>query len=143
MSAIRDVAGKQEERAVNRLRSPGRALAVVAVSVVVAGGALSTASAGGSRASSPGPNGRKLFIANCASCHTLRAAGAKGTDGANLDRVFRHTKRSTIQRIVARAIHNGADGMPAGILAGRNANAVAAYVASVAGKPPPKPKRKH
>jgi len=104
------------------------------VSVVLAGGALSVAGASGSSASSRAPNGRELFIANCASCHTLRAARATGTDGPNLDRLFRNTKRSRIKGIVARAIRNGADGMPAGILTGGKANAVAAYVASVTGK---------
>jgi mono/diheme cytochrome c family protein len=140
MSATSDVAGKMGGRAMNRLRSPRMALTGMAVSVVLSAGGLSAASAGGSSASSRAPNGRKLFIANCASCHTLRAAGAAGTDGGNLDSVFRHTKRTTIGRIVARAIRNGADGMPAGILVGGDANAVAVYVASVAGKPPPGPK---
>lgn len=111
----------------------------MAVSVVLAGGALSTASAGGSGASSRAHDGRELFIANCASCHTLRAASATGTDGGNLDRLFRNTKRSTIGGIVARAIRNGVAGMPAGILADGDANAVAAYVASVTGKPAPAP----
>jgi mono/diheme cytochrome c family protein len=111
----------------------------MAVSAVLAGGALSTANAGSSGASSRAPNGRKLFIANCGSCHTLHAAGSTGTDGPNLDRLYRHTKRRTIDRVVKRAIRNGADGMPAGILADGNANAVAGYVASVAGKRP----RKH
>jgi cytochrome c6 len=140
MSVIR---GEKGERVVNRLRSPGRALTVMAVSVVLAAGALSTASATGSGASSRAPNGRKLFIASCGSCHTLRAAGATGTDGPNLDRLYRHTKRSTIKGRVGRAIRNGVGGMPAGILAGGDADAVAAYVASVTGKPPPRPKRKH
>lgn len=124
----------------NGMRSSRWGLTVMAISAVLAAAGL--ASAGGSRASSRTPNGRELFIANCASCHTLRAAHATGTDGPNLDRLFRHTKRSKIKRLVARAIRNGANGMPAGILAGADANAVAVYLASVAGKPPPKPKRK-
>lgn len=115
----------------------------MAVSAVLAGGAWSTASAGGLSTASRAPNGRKLFIASCGSCHTLRAAGATGTDGPNLDRLYRHTKRSKIKGRVRRTIRNGASGMPAGILAGRNADAVAAYVASVTGEPPHKHKTKH
>jgi mono/diheme cytochrome c family protein len=119
---------------VNRLRSSRWALTVMAVSVVLASVALSAASAGGSGTASRAPNGRKLFIANCGSCHTLRAARATGTAGPNLDHLFRRTKRSRIKSIVARAIRNGAGGMPAGILADGDASAVAAYVASVTGK---------
>jgi mono/diheme cytochrome c family protein len=125
---------------VNRIRWCRWVLSLVAISAVLASAGL--ANAGGSQASSPPPNGRELFIANCASCHTLRAAHATGTDGPNLDRLYRHTRRRKIKRLVARAIHDGANGMPAGILADADANAVAAYVAAVAGKPPPKPKHK-
>lgn len=137
MTSIREVLRKQEERTVSRQRSPGRAVTIMAISAVLAGGAWSTASAGGSATSSRAPTGRKLFIASCGSCHTLRAARTTGTDGPNLDRLFRHTKRNTIAGRVRRAIRNGAGEMPAGILAGRNAYTVAVYVASVTGKPPP------
>ena len=74
---------------------------------------------------------KALFVANCGSCHQLRAAGTRGTAGSNLDRAFRRTKRTRIRRIVLRAIQRGDGAMPAGILTGAHAKQVAAYVARV------------
>jgi len=74
---------------------------------------------------------KALFVANCGSCHQLRAAGTRGTAGPNLDRAFRGTKRTRIRRIVLRAIQRGEGAMPAGILTGVRAKQVAAYVARV------------
>lgn len=84
---------------------------------------------------SAGTSGRALFNANCAACHALRAAHARGTAGPNLDKLFRRTKKSTVRRRVRRAIVRGDGAMPAGILTGRKADAVAAYVARVTGRP--------
>ena len=76
--------------------------------------------------------GKELFRENCAACHTLGAMGAKGVTGPNLDRL------GTVDEArVLNAIKNGGTGkmlMPAGILEGRNAEDVAAYVARVAGQ---------
>jgi mono/diheme cytochrome c family protein len=77
-------------------------------------------------------HGKQLFRENCAACHTLAAAGAKGVTGPNLDRLG-----SVDQQRVLNALRNGGTGkalMPAGILDGRNARDVAAYVARVAGQ---------
>src|SRR5919112_1071986 len=75
-------------------------------------------------------HGKELFRENCAACHTLAAMGAKGVTGPNLDRL------GTVDEArVLNAIKNGGTGkmlMPAGILEGRNAEDVAAYVARVA-----------
>src|SRR3954453_19662008 len=57
-------------------------------------------------------NGRELFSAEGASCHTLRAAGASGLFGPNLDRV-----RPSTDRVLA-AIRTGPDTMPEGIYQG-------------------------
>ncbi len=76
--------------------------------------------------------GKELFRSNCASCHTLAAVQAKGVTGPNLDRLG-----SVSRRRVLAAISNGGTGklqMPAGLLDGENAQAVAAYVSRVAGK---------
>jgi mono/diheme cytochrome c family protein len=96
--------------------------------------------------------GKKLFVENCASCHTLADAGTKGTIGPNLDDAFVHLRsktdpgqgfdESTIRDVVRGQIAypveeppTGGPGMPADIVTGSDADAVAAYVASVAGLP--------
>jgi cytochrome c551 len=76
--------------------------------------------------------GRVLFQENCASCHTLSAANARGVTGPNLDKIGKMTP----ERVLS-AIKNGGTGqgrMPANLLQGDNAKAVAAYLAQVAGK---------
>ena len=76
--------------------------------------------------------GKALFRANCASCHTLAAVNAKGHTGPNLDELGQMTKDR-----VAKAIKVGGTGqgrMPPEILTGGDAQAVSAYVAKVAGK---------
>jgi mono/diheme cytochrome c family protein len=76
--------------------------------------------------------GKELFRENCAACHTLGATQAQGHTGPNLDRLG-----SLDEDRVLAAIKNGGTGklqMPAGILEGENAEAVAAYVARTAGQ---------
>jgi len=91
-------------------------------------------------------NGQKLFSGEgqCAGCHTLAAAGASGTIGPNLDDAFRSDrqqgfKESTIEDVVLDQIRLGSGpvaggpSMPAHLVKGKDAEDVAAYVASVAG----------
>ena len=76
--------------------------------------------------------GRDLFREACWSCHTLKAAGARGVTGPNLDESGAMTEAR-----VLRAIEDGGTGsgrMPARILDGKEANAVAYYVSQVAGR---------
>lgn len=76
--------------------------------------------------------GKKLFKAQCASCHNLDAVNARGNTGPDLDEIGPVTRER-----VATAIKNGGSGqnrMPANLLRGQDANAVAAYVAEVAGR---------
>ena len=89
-----------------------------------AGGTV--AAPGGAGAS----DGKAIFSSNCASCHTLAAAGAKGTIGPNLDRLKPDEKR------VAKQVTNGGAIMPAfkGKLTDAQIKAVAKFVASAAGK---------
>ena len=92
-------------------------------------------------------NGQKLFTgsAQCAGCHTLAAAGSKGTIGPNLDDAFRPDRQqgfsqTTIENVVLDQIRLGSGtvaggaSMPANLVRGQDALDVAAYVASVAGK---------
>ena len=75
-------------------------------------------------------NGASLFSQNCASCHTLAAAHAKGTVGPNLDQL------KPSKAVVVRQVTNGGGGMPAfgGRLSPAQINAVATYVTGSAGK---------
>jgi cytochrome c553 len=83
----------------------------------------------------PGANaaaGRSVFAsAGCAGCHTLRAAGAGGQIGPNLDRL-----RPTFSVVKAK-VENGGGGMPsfAGQLSAQQIEDVAAFVSTSAGAP--------
>jgi cbb3-type cytochrome c oxidase subunit III len=77
-----------------------------------------------------GTNGKSIFQAKCASCHTLKDAGTTGTVGPNLDQL------KPPFSIVQRQVINGGAVMPAfkGVLTDEQIKAVAKYVSSVAGK---------
>lgn len=103
--------------------------------------------------------GKELFTAKCAACHVLADAGAVGVSGPNLDDAFAEVrkhgfKESTIFEVVHKQIKypTGRDledptrdvrvdgplptvNMPADLVTGDDADAVAAYVAGVAGLP--------
>jgi cytochrome c2 len=81
--------------------------------------------------------GGPLFVQKCGSCHTLAAAQTKGTVGPNLDDAFSSARRqgykqSTIQQVVRDQIEIAGGRMPANLVRGGNAVAVAAYVAACA-----------
>jgi mono/diheme cytochrome c family protein len=76
--------------------------------------------------------GRELFAANCAQCHTLRAANAVGQTGPNLDQL-RPKAALVLDAIKNGRARGGMGQMPAGLLAGDNAKDVAAFVQTVAG----------
>lgn len=89
-------------------------------------------------------NGKKLFIgqATCGSCHALQHAGTKGTQGPNLDAAFQNARASgfgssVIEGVVYDQIGYPRRGsiMPANLVKGNDRRDVAAYVASVAGRP--------
>jgi cbb3-type cytochrome c oxidase subunit III len=77
-----------------------------------------------------GTDGKKIFQTECAGCHTLKAAGASGTVGPNLDQLKPSEARAE------RQVTNGGAVMPAfkGRLSPAQIKAVAAFVASNAGK---------
>jgi cbb3-type cytochrome c oxidase subunit III len=85
---------------------------------------------GTSSTTNVGTNGAAIFKANCASCHTLSAAGASGTVGPNLDQL------KPPMAIVVHQVTNGGAIMPAfkGKLSAAQIQAVAKYVSSNAGK---------
>jgi mono/diheme cytochrome c family protein len=101
--------------------------------------------------------GKELFVngaegkQSCGSCHTLADAGTQGRVGPNLDEAFRYArsgddeqgfKETTIRDVVRGQIAYPVEnpptegpGMPANLVTGDDADAVASYVASVAGLP--------
>jgi cbb3-type cytochrome c oxidase subunit III len=77
-----------------------------------------------------GTDGKSIFSTNCASCHTLKAAGAAGTIGPNLDQL-----KPSLAR-VQHQVEAGGSVMPAfkGKLTQAQIDAVAKFVADSAGK---------
>ena len=77
-------------------------------------------------------NGKQLFRERCASCHSLAAVNARGVTGPNLDNIG----TVNTQRVLS-AIKIGGTGdkrMPANLVTGPDAQDVASYVSSVAGR---------
>jgi cytochrome c2 len=117
--------------------------AILVALVVAVGSACGT---GGPAKGGNASSGKKLFTdpktGRCATCHTLAdAPGAKGTIGPNLDHAFERSreegfKESAIRNVVLDQIRypTSGSGMPANLVKGQDAQDVAAYVASVAGK---------
>ena len=81
------------------------------------------------KASGGNAAGEQIFVANCASCHTLSAAGAAGAVGPNLDDLM--PSETQVKTIVT----NGGNGMPsfAASLDPAEIDEVSKYVSSVAG----------
>jgi mono/diheme cytochrome c family protein len=86
--------------------------------------------------------GKELFTQRCGACHVLNDAGTKGVTGPNLDYAFLQSirdglRRSTIEGVVREQIDLPmGKQMPADLVKGKDADSVAAYVASAVGKPP-------
>jgi mono/diheme cytochrome c family protein len=81
--------------------------------------------------------GKALFQAKCASCHTLADAKSQGTIGPNLDDAFASDKsegfsQQTMADIVRGQIAYPEEPMPANLVEGEKANSVARYIAECA-----------
>ena len=89
-----------------------------------------TGNANAKPASALGNNGKAIFQADCASCHTLAAAQATGTIGPNLDQL------KPSEPIAQHQVEVGGGVMPAfkGKLTDAQITAVAKFVSSSAGK---------
>ena len=127
------------------MRAPAVLLAALAALLAAGCGTVGRTTEGNAT------RGKTLFSQQCASCHTLAAAGAQGKIGPNLDEAFQHVvgdgpsqgfDESTIRDVVRGQIAypvedppTEAAGMPANLVEGADADDVAFYVASVVGKP--------
>jgi len=104
---------------------PGACVVAVGAIALAATPAVLAAPAAGDPAA-----GKQIFLkSGCGSCHTLKAAGATGTVGPNLD-----TVKPSYDRVV-QLVTNGRNGMPPfnGTLTARQIGDVAAFVAQTAG----------
>src|ERR671918_2797632 len=123
--------------------------------LLLAGICAAAAGVGGCNLADSGTNlvnGKEKFVEQCARCHVLARAGATGVTGPNLDEAFQRARQdgfgeSTFEGLVHSQILNPAKNpqidpqtrrqteMPAKLVTGEDAEDVAAYVASAAGKP--------
>ena len=113
----------------------GAAVLICATALLAAGCGTGGIAKGGDAS-----QGKDLFVAKCAGCHTLADAGSNGAVGPNLDDAFAYDRKqgypnSTIEQVVRDQIEIAGGRMPANLVTGSAADAVAAYVASVAGVP--------
>jgi cbb3-type cytochrome c oxidase subunit III len=84
--------------------------------------------------------GKLLFKEKCGSCHALKEAETAGTTGPNLDTAFagpasEDFDESTIREVVRHQIEFPVEPMPEDLVEGADADAVAAYVATVVTDP--------
>jgi mono/diheme cytochrome c family protein len=85
-------------------------------------------------------HGRVLFSDSCAGCHTLAATNSVGRIGPDLDiRVGKElpteaSRRALVLNAIAEGRARGRGQMPAQLYQGREAEAVADFVAAVAGR---------
>ncbi|HET7045419.1 MAG TPA: c-type cytochrome [Gaiellaceae bacterium] len=118
------------------MRPPVLAAIAVAAALLCAGcGTVGTVAAGGDVGT-----GKTLFTEKCGACHTLADAGTKGTVGPNLDDALGAPAKqgiadSTLRDIVRGQIAYASPPMPQDLVTGDDADAVATYVAQVAGQP--------
>jgi mono/diheme cytochrome c family protein len=106
------------------------ALFGLAVPAVVLLGDQAAAGPGGTKLSADAKEGRALFAERCATCHTLKDAGAVGKVGPNLD-ALAPAPALTLNAIEkGRAAGNGQ--MPAQLIEKDEAQKVAKYIAAVA-----------
>ena len=111
-----------------RLALPALLLAVFAFTAAGCGGKGSSSS--NDHVASSGTPGEKVFsTAGCANCHTMEAAGAKGTVGPNLDELRPN------EQTVKRQVTNGGNGMPSfkSKLSPTEIQQVAAFVSTASG----------
>jgi plastocyanin len=119
---------------------PDRQIRASWIAAALAAGTLFAGAGCGGEAKPDVARGKELFTQRCGACHILENAGTKGVQGPNLDLAFKQAVadglgRSTVEGVVRKQIQlpQGKQ-MPANLVEGQDADAVAAYVASAIGK---------
>jgi mono/diheme cytochrome c family protein len=124
----------------------GRPLAILVLAALLGGSTLTAGCGVESGVAGPGQadlgHGKTLFTATCGACHTLADAGTKGVIGPNLDNAYLQPRLNgfddtSFEALVREQIEVGfpqarPTPMPPGLLKGKDAQDVAAYVAAVA-----------
>ena len=110
----------------------GLGVAVPLAIGVVNGNDHAKSAPGGVELNASQTRGRAIFAKYCATCHTLRASNSVGRVGPNLDNL--HPPKALILDAIAKGRARGSGQMPAGLVDGQDAQDVAAYVSSVAGR---------
>ena len=99
--------------------------ALLAATRTAAGSGGSGSGSGGTTTAS---DGKSLFKGKCGACHTLKAAGTGGSFGPNLDDI------KPDKATVLTTIKNGPGAMPNDLYTGADAEKVAEFVSSNAGR---------
>jgi mono/diheme cytochrome c family protein len=107
-------------------------------------GAIVFAAACGSQGVQVNDRGAQLFAERCAGCHTLTAAGTHGSAGERISGPNLNYRKETPTTVLYAIRNGGFSGaiMPQNVVVGKDAEAVAAFVAKYAGtkaKSPPAP----
>jgi mono/diheme cytochrome c family protein len=110
----------------------GLGVAVPLAVGVVNGNDHAKSAPGGVDLSEAQVSGRATFAKFCSTCHTLKASNAVGKVGPNLDAL--HPPKVLVLDAIKKGRAQGRGQMPAGLVAGQDAQDVAAYVAEVAGR---------
>ena len=124
---------------------PRRALtAVLAVAAVAALSACGSRSIEVSK-SDPTYRGAQLFAERCSGCHTLDSVGTEGSatkvrDRERVDGPNFNTRKEAVDQVLYAIRNGGFSGaiMPENIVVGRDARAVAEFLAKYAGKDAPR-----
>jgi mono/diheme cytochrome c family protein len=116
----------------------------LSLSLIALGGVLALASACGSHGVQVNDRGAQLFAERCAGCHTLTAAGTHGSQGERISGPNLNYRKETPTTVLYAIRNGGFSGaiMPQNVVVGKDAQAVAAFVAKYAGtkaKSPPSP----
>jgi mono/diheme cytochrome c family protein len=118
-----------------------------AISLVVPALAVALAAGCGSEGVQVKDRGAQLFAERCAGCHTLNAAGTHGSIGGTQPTGPNLNKRKLSKEEALFAIRNGGFSgaiMPQNVVVGKDAEAVAEFLAKYAGsqaKAPPAPEQ--
>lgn len=114
-------------------------LIVPAIVLATNGSDKAGTTVGGVHLNAEQQHGRYLFSQSCAVCHTLAAAKSEGKIGPNLDIrlgsqiATESGRRQLVLSAIAEGRARGLGQMPALLYQGKDAEAIAAFVAAVAG----------